>query len=108
MIGIAGDFNFPVQPAMLKSPESRDHLNADMCNGVSMLRTVMSIAFLSAFLAATPIAFSAEADAEKCEKSAQCEKGQCEKGQCEKGQCEERPVRGECVHRRKMREFHSN
>ena len=63
-----------------------------------MLRTVMSIAFLSAFLAVTPIAFSAEADAEKCEKSAQCEKGQCEKDQ----------LRGGCMHRRKVREFHSN
>ena len=60
-----------------------------------MLRTVMSIAFLSAFLAVTPIAFSAEADAEKCEKSAQCEKGQCEKGQCEKGPCAASACTGE-------------
>lgn len=52
-----------------------------------MLRTVMSIAVLSAFLAVPPIAFSAEADAEKCEKSAQFEKGQGEKGQCAAGAC---------------------
>ncbi len=58
-----------------------------------MLRTVTSIAFLFAFLAATPIAFSAEADAKKCEKSAQCETGECEKSQCEKGQCE----KGQCA-----------
>ena len=53
-----------------------------------MLRTIMSIAFLSAFLAVTPIAFSDQVGGEKCEKSAQCEKGQCEKVQCEKVQCE--------------------
>jgi hypothetical protein len=87
VIGIAGDFKISVQPALLKSPESRDHLNAYLCHGVNMLRTVMSIAFLSAFLAVTPIAFSAEADAEKCEKSAQCEKGQCEKGACTGEKC---------------------
>ena len=95
VIGIAGDFDFPVQPAMLKSPESRDYLNAYLCHGVSMLRIVTSIAFLFVFLAATPIAFSAEADAQKCEKSAQCETGQCEKSQCEKGQCAASACTGE-------------
>lgn len=52
-----------------------------------MLRTVMTIAFLSAFLVVTPIAFAADANVEKCAKSAKCEKGQGEKSQCATGAC---------------------
>lgn len=77
VIGIAGEFGICVLPTLLMSSESRDHRNAYVCHGVNMLRTVMTIAFFSAFLAVTPVAFSAEADAEKCEKSPQCEKDKC-------------------------------
>jgi hypothetical protein len=87
VIGIAGDFEYSVQPPLVASPESRGYLTSCKFNGVTMFRTVLSIAFLSAVVAVASTANSAEADAEKCAKSANCEKGQCDANACTGESC---------------------